>query len=257
MSKGFLSCIGYEYKGSLHQYLNIVEPKDLNVELIATALMRLVHSECSNDYSHSSAVDSVELELRFEENRLKVPRIMNSTALNRRYAAKTRAAQQQLDIGQFAVDLSFSGDRVELLEAHEDLTEDSLSQPQSTVQLRVRHSVSTAFKINQAGFLNLILGEDVVSKSRVVAVTHNHSSIVSIPSSWCAAIPESIGEAEEHRFLGALAHAVLAKSLVDEAAPNTSILIHGANEFLEFSIWCQAVAKGRPHPNPMLMIRPP
>ncbi|KAI9369038.1 hypothetical protein BJX61DRAFT_549897 [Aspergillus egyptiacus] len=239
MSKGFLSCIGYEYKGSLHQYLNITDPKDVNAELIATALMRLVHSECTNDYSHSSALDSVELELRFENNRFKVPRIRNATALNRRYAATKRAAQQDIDIGQCSVDLSFESDQVEL-----HLAENSVSQPASTVQIRVRHSVAKSLKINQAGFLNLISGEDVVSKSRVVAITDKHSSIVSVPSNWCLPISESIGHAEEHEFLGALAHAVLARSLVEEAAPNTSILIHGANELLRHAVWCQAVAKG-------------
>ncbi|KAJ5446582.1 hypothetical protein N7445_001403 [Penicillium cf. griseofulvum] len=244
MSKGFLSCIGYEYKGSLHQYLNIVDPKDVNVELIATALMRMVHSECTNDYSHSSAVDSVELELRFENNTLKVPRIMNATALNRRYAATKRGVQQQLDIGQSVVDLSFNGDQVELLVAREYLTDGSLSHSQSTVQARVRRSVSTAFKVNGGGFLKLISGEDVVSKSRVIAVTDKYSSTVSIPSSWSSKIPDNIGEAEEAEFLEALAHAVMANSLVKEAAPNTSILIHGANESLRHAVWCQAVAKG-------------
>ena len=72
MSKGFLTCIGYEYKDLLHQYLNIVEPKDVSAEIIATALMRLVHFECTNDYSRSPAVDSVELELRFENNKMKI-----------------------------------------------------------------------------------------------------------------------------------------------------------------------------------------
>ncbi|KAL4875877.1 ketoacyl-synt-domain-containing protein [Aspergillus karnatakaensis] len=239
MSKGFLSCIGYEYKGSLHQYLNVVEPKDATAELLATTLMRMVHSECTNDYSHSTAVDSVELELRFENGTMKIPRIMNATSLNQRYAATKRAATEQMNLENSSALLKWSENRAELVEGSGDIP----SHP-NTIQIRVRRSLSTALKIKDVGSLALIIGTDEESKNPVVAFAEKFGSRVSVPSAWCSELPEGILEDDEVAYLRSLASAVIARNIVQQAPSNTALLVHGADDSLRQAVWYQAVGKG-------------
>nr|UOK93122.1 AstA [Aspergillus stellatus] len=268
MSKGFLSCIGYEYRDSLHQYLNILEPKDVNAEIISTTLMRMVHSECTNDYSHPNTVDSVELELRFANNKMQIPRIMEATSLNRRYAATRRAVHKLVGLSHSSVNLCWAGDHAELVQQSDKSADGGFYGKGSTsgggnfnakkqqqqqhnpmTQIRVQYSTSTALKIGRAGFLALVLGTDEATRTRVVAFADTIASRVSVPSAWCSELPRGITtEMEEAEFLRALACALLAKSLVQQATPNTGLLVHGASEPLKHSIWCQAVAKGvQPH----------
>ncbi|KAM3064984.1 hypothetical protein ACMFMF_011455 [Clarireedia jacksonii] len=243
MSKGFLSCIGYEYKDSFHQYLNIVDPKAVNVQLLGTSLMRMVHSEFSNDYSLSTGVGSIELELRFEDNIMKIPRIMNATSLNRRYAAAKRAVYNQVNLEQSTVHIRSIAGNFELVETSDDFTKDRFGEGQSTIQIRVRYSLSLALKIKGAGFLNLILGIHESSNIRLIAFSDKNASRVSVPSTWCWELTDDIAENQEAQFLKIMASAVLAKNLVQQANTNTGLLVHGANGFLKHAIWCQAVAK--------------
>ncbi|KAL4960977.1 polyketide synthase [Aspergillus stella-maris] len=270
MSKGFLGCIGHEYKSSLHQYINIVEPNDINAEVIATALMRMVNSKCTNDYSHASAVDSVELELRFENNKMMIPRLMEATALNQRYAATKRVVHELVDLSHSSVNLCWIGGQPELVQGssqnnHYGSSGNALGeaiigrstpfhpnqqqQNTHTTTIRVQYSTSTGLKIGKTGFLALVLGTDEATRTRVVAFADMIASRVLVPSAWCSELPREIEtEKDEAEFLRAFACAVLAKSLVQQAAPNTNLLVHGASEALKQSIWCQAVAKGvQPH----------
>lgn len=246
MSKGFLSCIGYEYKHSIHQYLNIVDPNAVNAQLLATSLMRMAQSEFNNDYSLSTGVGSIELELRFEDNIMKIPRIMNATPFNRRYAAAKRAVYNQVNLEQSTVHIRSIGGKLEFIEASEDMTEDHFDENQSVIQIRVRYSLSLALKVKGAGFLSLILGTNEISNVRLVALSDKNASRVSVPSAWCWELTDDVAENQEAQFLKIMASAVLAKNLVQQANTNTGLLIHGADDFLKHAIWCQAVAKGKP-----------
>ncbi|KAK8912872.1 Highly reducing polyketide synthase aurA [Metarhizium anisopliae] len=248
MSKGFLSCIGYEYKGSLHQYFNIVDPDAVNATLLGKTLMRMVQSEFTNDYSLSKGVGSVELELRFEDNVMKIPRIMNATSLNQRYAAAQRAVYNQVSLEQSTVELRSNKDNFEFVETVDDVRDASFDEHQSMVQIRVRYSVSLALRVKGAGFLSLILGTHEVSNARFVAFATKNASRVSSPSAWCWELPNHIAESQEPQFLKIMASAVMARNIIEQAETNTGLLVHEASDYLKRAIWTAAVAKGvQPH----------
>ncbi|KID61511.1 Highly reducing polyketide synthase aurA [Metarhizium brunneum] len=248
MSKGFLSCIGYEYKGSLHQYFNIVDPDAVNATLLGNTLMRMVQSEFTNDYSLSKGVGSVELELRFEDNVMKIPRIMNATSLNQRYAAAQRAVYNQMNLEQSTVELRSTSGNFEFVETADGVKDASFDEHQSMVQIRVRYSVSLALRVKGAGFLSLILGTHEVSNARFVAFATKNASRISSPSAWCWELPNHIAESQEPQFLKIVASAVMARNIIEQAETNTGLLVHEASDYLKRAILTAAVAKGvQPH----------
>lgn len=247
MSKGFLSCIGYEYKGSLHQYFNIVDPDAVDATLLGTTLMRMVQSEFTNDYSLSKGVGSVELELRFEDNVMKIPRIMNATSLNQRYAAAQRAVYSQVNLEQSTVELRSTSGNFEFVETADGVKDASFDEHQSMVQIRVRYSVSLALRVKGAGFLSLILGTHEVSNARFVAFATKNASRVSLPPAWCWELPNHITESQEPQFLKIMASAVMARNIIEQAETNTGLLVHEPSDYLKHAIWTAAVAKGKPH----------
>lgn len=244
MSKGFLSCIGYEYKGSIHQYLNIVDPNAVDALLLATTLMRNVHSEFTNDYSLSTGVGSIELEVRFENNIMKIPRIMNATSLNTRYAAGHRVVFRDVALKQSAVQVRAIEGNFDFVEVGTDSTK-SLSEMKS-VQIQVRYSLALALKVEGAGFLSVVLGTDETSSARVIALSDKNASRVSVPAVWSWEVPANIAENQEAQYLKTVASTLLARHLVQQADTNTGILVHGASDLLEHAISTQALAKGKP-----------
>nr|A0A0M4L8I7.1 RecName: Full=Highly reducing polyketide synthase aurA; Short=HR-PKS aurvA; AltName: Full=Aurovertin biosynthesis cluster protein A [Calcarisporium arbuscula]ALD83627.1 polyketide synthase [Calcarisporium arbuscula] len=245
MSKGFLSCIGYEYEGSIHQYLNIVDPEAVNAQILSTTLMRMLLSDSTNDYSLSTGVGSIELELRLEDNVMKIPRIMNATPLNHRYAAGQRAVYSQADLEKSTVQIRSVQGNLEFFEGPvEGSTETQLDQGQSTIPVHVRYSASLALKVQNGGFLNLVLGTHEVSNVRLIAFSDNNASRVSVPSALCWELTNNIAEDQEAQFLNIMASAVLARNIIQTASTNTSLLVHEANDALRHAIWTQAVAKG-------------
>lgn len=205
--------------------------------------MRLVDADFANDYALPSQVDSIEPELRFEHGIMKIPRIRNDVAANRRYNASRRAIHDQVNLNHSTV-------RVLQLEGgsgHRTLIDDGKTTNNADPDIRtirVFYSTLSALKVDNAEFLHLVIGRDVSSDKRLLVLTDQHASVISTSSSWCWELPGNIKDHQEAAFLHTSTWSLLASYLVHSARPGTVLLVHEANEVLQRAIRATASAKG-------------
>lgn len=242
MSRGFLSSLSHENPHCLFQYLNIVDSDSNEASIVFNTLMHLVYTEFANDYTLSNRVHSIEPELRFEHGIMKITRIRNEVASNRRYNASRRVIQDQVNLNHSTVrvlQLADGGDYRAVVD--DGKTKYKVDPDMRTI--RVLYSTLSALKVDSAGFLHLVIGRDVHSDTRILALTDQHGSAISTPSSWCWELPGNIKDGLEATFLNTTAWSLLALYLVQRARPGTVLLVHEANELLQRAIRTTATAK--------------
>ncbi|KAK2834879.1 hypothetical protein FQN49_006825 [Arthroderma sp. PD_2] len=246
MSRGFLNCIGYEQRLSIYQNLNIVDLSAATGHFLAENLMRLVRTDFDNDYSLKSHVNGMWLELRFEDGMMKIPRIVREPSSNRRYAARRREVRREVDLNQSTVKVITSpSGRNELVNDGNQLIDgDKPNGSSSRIAIRVRYTTSLAVRMGDAGFLTVVIGRNAETHVRVVALSDEHASVVSVNPSWCWEVPHDITENEEAAYLKATASALIAIYLVQHVEPDTAILVHEADDIVCRAIWIKAISKG-------------
>lgn len=245
MSKGFLNCLTYENQPSLYQYLNVVEPGAADVPLLATNLMRMAHTDFDNDYTLSTCVWCTELELRFEDGIMHIPRCLHEDSPNTRFAASKRSVRRQIDLQQSAVQfIQSTTGRRDLIEDVPRSGEGKMTRDSSEIELLVQYSTSSALRVRDAGYLILVIGKHPETHARFIALTDKHASLISTPLRWCWGLPRDIPNNGEHVFLNAAASVLSAMDLVGQVDPNRTLLVHEASTVLRSAIWTNAIAKG-------------
>ncbi|OGE47187.1 hypothetical protein PENARI_c056G00788 [Penicillium arizonense] len=240
MSRRFVRSLNHEQPHTIPQCLNIVDPDLVHAELLATSMMRLVHTTFYNDYRMRSRVHSTELELRLDGNILMIPRLVESSSRNMRRAAMRRAVYDKVDPQQSAVKLTTrAGPSYELVV---QAPQRSCQRP--CIQLQVHYSTSHAVHIPPVGFLTLALGRDVQTGASFITMTDKHSSIITVPKDWCCETPGTISSSDEAGFLYRTASALLADHLTQRTFPKSSLLIHEADDILRHMTWIQGTARG-------------
>ncbi|KAI9931590.1 hypothetical protein MW887_010167 [Aspergillus wentii] len=74
-------------------------------------------------------------------------------------------------------------------------------------------------RMDGIGFLHLIIGRDERTQARVLALSENNASVVAVPSTWCSALSSSVREGQEAAYMKAIASALAAEYLVQQATP--------------------------------------
>lgn len=238
MSKGLLACAGYENPLAYFQHYNIVDEGAVQANTVAAALMRMAHNESDNDYSLSNGVWNIETEIRLENGKPWISRLRNDSAMNNRYMSERRVIHDSVDVQNAAVRVQKDQDAYEFL-----LEQQSPKDSAFKVQIRVDYSTSTAVRVDGIGFLHLIVGHDEKTQARLLALSETNASIVSVPPSWCYPLPSGV-EGQEASYLTGAAAAITAEHLLAQATPNTSILVHEADEVLRNVVSTHAKSKG-------------
>jgi acyl transferase domain-containing protein len=248
MSKGWLKCLPYEHKHCLYQYLNVVEPADLDAVVVARTLMRLVYTDQPNHYSLPNRVWVVEPELRLEKGAMTIPRVVDAPEMNTRYEAGRRAVYQTVHLGESSVKLvaSNSGGLYELHIDYEHIdVPKALATTQAYIRLHILCSSAQAVRVGSGTvFLHLMIGVEINSNKRMLAFANKNASVVTTPASWCRELPAEISENDEQAFLQAAIPAIVAYSIVQQAGDSTAVWVHEADEALQQAIEMQAVSKG-------------
>ncbi|KAK2767436.1 Type I Iterative PKS [Arachnomyces sp. PD_36] len=244
MSKGLMSCLSYENFQTRFQHLNIVGRNAVIPSTIAAAVLRVAHADLENDYSLSSLVWSTEPELRLEVGGgMRIPRLKNNDSMNRRYMSNRRAVYEEANVQDTTVQALRSGESYELVVDPRQPEKDT-----SHTRIRVNRSTSMALKVEGAGFLHLVIGRREDTKVRVVALSKNHTSMISTPSQWCWTLPYDVPEEREAVHLKSIVTALLAANVVNMATPGSSLLVHEADSDLRTAISARASSRGvRPY----------
>ncbi|OOF98604.1 hypothetical protein ASPCADRAFT_162193 [Aspergillus carbonarius ITEM 5010] len=231
MSKAMIHCVAYENPQSIFQYLNVPDHEEVTAPTLATILMRLAHTPMDNDHDLDTCVDSTEFELQLVNGTLNIPRVHFDDVKNQRYSASHRVIKGLANLQHSTVQvIAPSGKRCEFILGERQKSEQDAKEPQIVYRrLIARFSTITAFKVNGAGFLHLIVGRDENDKTRWLALSDQHASAIAAPSEWCWPVPDRMDEDLEPILLMRTAAALLAIQIVDKGRSNTSVLIYGAD----------------------------
>ncbi|KAF7180413.1 hypothetical protein CNMCM7691_009581 [Aspergillus felis] len=248
MSKGWLKCLPYEHKDGLYQYLNVVEPADLDAVVVARTLMRLVYTDQPNHCTLPDRVWVAEPELRLEKGAMTIPRLADAPELNTRYEACRQAVYQSVQLEDASVKLGPSDSsghyELHMNDEHSDGPK-TLAATQAYIRLHIQCSSAQAVRVGGGRvFLHLVIGIETNSNKRMLAFADRNATFVTTPASWGRELPSEVSENDEQTFLHAAVTAIVAYSIVQQAEDSTVVWVHEADEALQEAIGMHAVAKG-------------
>ncbi|GKZ37717.1 putative PKS/NRPS-like protein biosynthetic cluster [Aspergillus brasiliensis] len=247
MTKGLLRTLASENPHALLQHLTIDDPDVIDTDTLATTLMRLVHTDVYSDYSLASCTENPEWELRLENGIMMIPRVLASRTMNRRlFTSRGFSSTEHVDPLSAPVKVVPDKAGLALVSLPQQILSDQTSGQQSKdiVSIRVHYATLSAISVQSVGFLHLVLGQDQKTRMRVVALSVNHGSVVSVPASWCLTTPSWLSEEHEAAFLGEVATAMVARHLVSKTPANTVLLLDGAAAALQESVAVMASTEG-------------
>jgi acyl transferase domain-containing protein len=226
MTKGMLRNISLEYPNVTFQHLEIPNLNDVNFKILATTLMRLVHAKFENNCRLPGAVTAMEPEVRYVDGAFLVPRQQTSSFLNKRHFAHTHIVDDDVGIEHTLIE-PIKPERVDSPVRVVTHSISSSYSPQSPrVILRVQYSTLRAVRVDTASYLYLVVGRDVQSQSRVIAVTDKNAGLISVDMLHTRPIPSWIAEGQEPDLLLFIACALITEQILSDVHPGTSLLVH-------------------------------
>jgi hypothetical protein len=226
MTKGMLRSISLEYPNVTFQHLEIPNLNDVNFKILATTLMRLVHAKFENNCRLPGAVTAMEPEVRYVDGAFLVPRQQTSSFLNKRHFAHTHIVDDDVGIEHTLIE-PIKPERVDSPVRVVTHSISSSYSPQSPrVILRVQYSTLRAVRVDTASYLYLVVGRDVQSQSRVIAVTDKNAGLISVDMLHTRPIPSWIAEGQEPDLLLFIACALITEQILSDVHPGTSLLVH-------------------------------
>ncbi|KAJ6076084.1 Type I Polyketide synthases (Type I PKS) [Penicillium canescens] len=228
MSKGILRSLAFENPHAGLQHLMIRDPGEASPDLVASILMRLVHTEVSGDYRLSNCMESAEWELLLENGALKVSRMHSDTDINQRWlASRGTPRTQSVNPEQSCVEIHRSEKRLVFSPsfAESQTGIEGQGHREETVRIRVQYATFPAVRIN-SGFLHVVLGTNERTGALVVALSASHATVVSTPAAWCLNVPSWSSDRNDAVFLDHVCAALLAQELVRQVPAGSTILLH-------------------------------
>lgn len=222
MMIGVGRCMEAERKdGHKLQFIDMDLNEKPNARMISEALLRMhiVESWKNNSYN---PLWTLELEQHAKDGKLSIPRYQPCSTLDRRYNSNKRLIKDDLVLGTGTVAICNAGASFELEEHIPQVWEMEASRATGLVVLRVRRSVLSAIKIKSVGYLHLVVAEDVETKEKVLALTDNHRSTISVPKTWTT--PITVTEEEELDLLVGAATELVADAILSKLTG--SLLVH-------------------------------
>jgi acyl transferase domain-containing protein len=236
LTRGLLrSIIASERPSCQLQLLHITDPAGVSAEVLAAALERLVQASAAQECPDSCGLDSIEPEVEYDGSMFRIPRQYHNHSTGLRHLARRQTVTDCVDLSQGVVqvlppaaDATCEGFRL-LSVAQPPLTSDD----GSTIHLRVRYSSLAAVRVAGAMFLRLVIGREVSSNNRMIALSSHIASQVIVPESWAWSLPDTVSEAQEQSFLHATAAALLAGYLFDQIPPFGTLVVHEADRVFQ------------------------
>ncbi|GFF73944.1 polyketide synthase-nonribosomal peptide synthetase [Aspergillus lentulus] len=217
------------------QLLHITDPAGVSAKVLAIALERLVQASAAQECPDSCGLDSIEPEVEYDGSMFRIPRQYHNYSTGLRHLARRQTVTDCVDLSQGVV---------QVLPPAADATREgfrllSVAQPPqtsddgSTICLRVRYSSLAAVRVAGTMFLRLVIGREVSSNNRMIALSSHIASQVIVPESWAWPLPDTVSKAQEQSFLHATAAALLAGYLVDQIPAFGTLVVHEADRVFQ------------------------
>lgn len=205
------------------QVLDAAEPNELNASLLAEAFLRIIFVESwENDIYAKQSLWSNEPELWLQEGKLSVTRVVPEKKANERLMSSRRVIEESIDTDGDVVDLIADGSsyqlkkRLPLLQSPTKVNIDNVS-------IKVTHSTLLALKSGPTSYLHLVLGEMATDSTKVIALSASIGSTISTPACWT--LPWEIIEGQEASILSRISWDIIAKTILDSASKNNTLML--------------------------------
>ncbi|KNG88685.1 hypothetical protein ANOM_003106 [Aspergillus nomiae NRRL 13137] len=240
LAQGFLRCLRYENTYARIQHLNVLNQSCISPQLITETLLRLVLPTFENQYDLPVAVWTIEPELRWNGSMMECVRIIDDVGMNERYMSKRRNIEHFVNLESSNCEVTVTKGRYNIVECSQRVCEPTNS---ASTKIRVRWSTLSALRIDEAGFLYVVIGQEERTLVPVIALSRSLASTIVTPASWTIRYSQ-VPDVEDRSLLSAVAWAILAISLVRATIPGTCLLVHGACRSLRDALKQQASVRG-------------
>lgn len=230
MSRAVLASVRYEYPKALIQHLTVADTAMISPELVATSLLRLAHADVKNDFRQTDLLETVETELRLEKDGMvKIPRLQTIPALNLRLQSSRGLSSEivnpRVSCVQIRTNVKENGESPSHLVSAPAPSE-AIDNSGNTVLLRVHYATLPAIRMAATCFLYVVVGQEIKTGERMLALAHENASFVCTRRSWTSSVPASIQGGDEAMYVKNISAALVSEYLIQQAPSSSTILIH-------------------------------
>jgi hybrid polyketide synthase/nonribosomal peptide synthetase ACE1 len=204
------------------QVLDAAHTNELSARVLAEAFLRIILVETwKNDIYAPERLWSHEPELWLENGRFNITRVVPEKAANRRLMSSRRVIKEEIGIKRFGIDVTWSGEFYALNQRQ--CLEEFPGTKTDEVSVWVSHSTLSALRVQGAGYLYLVFGENYENGMKVLALSESNGSLITTPACWT--LPWHVKEDEEALLLVAIANDLLAQVLIETTLDNSTLLL--------------------------------
>ncbi|RDW86024.1 hypothetical protein BP5796_04349 [Coleophoma crateriformis] len=239
MTVGFGRTAVHETTELRLQFLDIEDPGRIEPRIIAETLLRLhTTSFRSTENNQDNLLWMVEPEIVIDDKgRLLVPRLGAMTAANDRYNSARRSITREVDVKECAVAIRKDGSRSIIEELSRYDTRDN-TEP--VINLRTTYATSSALK-TPLGHQFLILGVDLSTESKYLALVPSLASVLKVPKSSTAPVKSS--SCSDAEYVALLAAHLVSIAILDHLFAGQTLVVHNPSRLIAQAITAQASLK--------------
>lgn len=209
-------CLASEMPQLRMQFLDLDVNEKPDATYIAETVLRVAIADSwKKEYA---PLWTIEREISYSKGIAEISRYVPEKEANDRYNSTRRPVTKSVLPLETAVALVKAGTSLDLKERVMPQIEDD------TTTIRVSRSVATAIKVKSVGFVHLVIGQDTKTQKKVLALSENHQSVISVPKT--AVIPCEVSEDQESRLLAAIANDFVASAILGKSPKGASIAVH-------------------------------
>ncbi|KAI9039339.1 uncharacterized protein KD926_009482 [Aspergillus affinis] len=229
MVQGLLRCVAMENTEQQYQQMSVDAVDAVNPKKLASIFMQLVQADLQNNYTLPECLWTTEPELWLKKDGvLHIPRILPVNAMNKRYMSNRRPIHDHVLHRQCKVKAVNVSNKIELI------TDTSAPALPDRPQIEVDYSTPVAIHIHGLGYLHVVIGRTLAGQQRVLALSTENASIVTVSSAWI--LPFPIEHGSSANVLAAMSAALVALHVLKCATPGTNILLHESNEVIRAAL---------------------
>ncbi|KAF4629401.1 hypothetical protein G7Y89_g8750 [Cudoniella acicularis] len=218
---GLMRSIVREAPNLSYQILDIEDARNIDAYTLAGALLRFQAEVLWR--RQDSIFTTVETELVLDkEGRLIIPRLVTSKEMNDRYNSSKRTVVARVHPHAQNVCVGPS-DTMSGYELKQESVPSIQNEP-GAVRMEISHSVLSAVRVAEFGYMFVILGKDSVSQNQLVALSTKHSFIAYPLESLCVRVEAQ--PCSEASLLSLIAYNLLAFVTLRGLSKGDIILVH-------------------------------
>ncbi|GAP85075.1 putative Acetyl- synthetase-like protein [Rosellinia necatrix] len=217
----------------------LLDFEDIHVarnEIIAECLLR--HVAILQSHQRDNIQFSQETELLIDQaGRHLIPRIMMDREMNDRYNSNLREIRSQVNPSTFDLHILSTASEYDIVSEPR-----TAHRQTNAIHLRTTHSLLLPIRVLEYGYVHLVIGDDIQSSNKWIALSNTNSSVVSPPTEL--ATPITATSSSQVQLLWLTAQHLLAVTILSRLSKDDRVLILNANPQFASIIDDEAVVFG-------------